>query len=507
MARCGWLRALAAAAWLSTACRGMERHRPERATPEQVHIALAGRDASGAPSGMRVAWYTASAPTTPPMVRYGLRPGHLDRQAHAVGQPTEYLKGYGFHHVALLDGLRPSTRYYYAAGSDDGGWSRERSFRTAPSGRDAANAEITVSVFGDLGYGDSEMRPMMIYGIDHVAKNWSAVLTKKRLEKLSPDLDMVWHLGDIGYADDAFLHGVLRFSYEDCYNGFMNWMEDLSATIPYMVSVGNHESECHSPDCLLSWRGHALRNFTAYNSRWHMPSMESGGALSMWYSWNYGPVHFVSINTETDFPSADERETGDSHIPWLRGGGFAAEGEYLRWLEADLKAAASARAAGHGPRWIVVGGHRPHGDIKEEHAPLFRKYGVDLYVSGHGHFYTRGAPVDGTTYIMAGGAGCDEMPSPGTAQGREDDRDIHIFAQRIAGIAAASKACEAWGSPLACTPGFSVPEGSEVFTTRRMSTGVLKADSKTLRWQLLDSETGEVLDSVTIGATEEPRLV
>ena len=35
-----------------------------------------------------------------------------------------------------------------------------------------------------------------------------------------------------------------------------------------------------------------------------MPSRESFGSKNMWYSFNYGPVHFVNINTETDFPSA-----------------------------------------------------------------------------------------------------------------------------------------------------------------------------------------------------------
>lgn len=60
-----------------------------------------------------------------------------------------------------------------------------------------------------------------------------------------------------------------------------------------------------------------------------MPSLESGAdhGKAMWYSFNLGPVHFVVVDTETDFPGAD----GDHHT-WYGGdnGGF---GDQLAWLE------------------------------------------------------------------------------------------------------------------------------------------------------------------------------
>ena len=114
------------------------------------------------------------------------------------------------------------------------------------------------------------------------------------------------------------------------------------------MSVDNHESECHSPACVLKKeRGLALSNFTAYNQRWHMPAQDSAARAgqSMWCSWNYGPVHYVSVNSETDWKGAEERNTGDSHDKKLPAGHFGEDGEYLAWLEADLKAAAAARAA------------------------------------------------------------------------------------------------------------------------------------------------------------------
>lgn len=61
-------------------------------------------------------------------------------------------------------------------------------------------------------------------------------------------------------------------------------MEGVSRATPLMVTVGNHESACHSEFCLAHANySEALRNFSAYNTRWHMPSPESNGTLNMWY--------------------------------------------------------------------------------------------------------------------------------------------------------------------------------------------------------------------------------
>ena len=37
-------------------------------------------------------------------------------------------------------------------------------------------------------------------------------------------------LQDIGYADDAYLHTPLQFEYENVYNNYMNWMQNVTAT-------------------------------------------------------------------------------------------------------------------------------------------------------------------------------------------------------------------------------------------------------------------------------------
>ena len=320
---------------------------------------------------------------------------------------------------------------------------------------------------------------MLVHGIDGLVDSWSAQFSRNRLAALQEagSIDFVWHLGDVGYADDSFAHSPLDLSYETAYNGFQDWMQNLSARCPYMVSPGNHESECHSPECLthIDSIGKPLANFTAYNARWHMPSLESGARArqSMWYSWDYGGVHFVSINSETDWPGAEEEKTGDGHFKSLPAGSFGQAGEYLAWLRADLTQAATSREKTGWPRYIVAGGHRPYSDIQPLHTDLFAEFGVDLYVAGHAHSYKRyeGA-LNGTQYVVVGGAGCDEM-----ADGKPD--------------------LEAnWAHPL---------QGSGAFDYFHYATGLLTVNETGLHWSLVDSRNGTVVDHVTVKSAPSPR--
>ena len=247
-----------------------------------------------------------------------------------------------------------------------------------------------------------------------------------------------------------------------------------------MVSPGNHEAECHSPACVVNpVYGLPLSNFTAYNARWHMPSDVSGGRSSMWYSFNVGPAHFVTINTETDFPGAGEEEKGDSGIPWLKAGGFGEEGEYLKWLEADLKRADEGRKAG-GRRWLLVGGHRPYDSIHESGiTELLEKYEVDIYFAGHSHSYARTLDEENKPmYVVVGGAGCDEMGPPLGSIMLGPDFQL--------------------GEELYGKENF-VGDGSSILSDR-LSIGKLDVSEAELKWSLIDSTTGDILDTVMIKA-------
>eukprot|EP01062_Namystynia_karyoxenos_P037882 TRINITY_DN27551_c0_g1_i1.p1 TRINITY_DN27551_c0_g1~~TRINITY_DN27551_c0_g1_i1.p1 ORF type:complete len:468 (+),score=153.79 TRINITY_DN27551_c0_g1_i1:85-1404(+) len=417
--------------------------------PEQIHLAFAG------PGAMDVAWFTQGETDT--IVQWGPTAG---LGSSTEGSKKQYLRTRGYHHHATITGLEEGAKYFYTVG-DKEKRSEVYTFRTAPVAD--RSATFSVNIFGDMGYLGSAERPMSIvaHGLE---RNWSAEPSRRTMEILkdSGAIDWVWHVGDIAYADDAFSHKgcIVRNCYEDVYNGFMNWMQNVSAVMPYMVTVGNHESECHGALCMADpYVKKALGNFSAYNHRFHMPSATSGGRASMWYSFDYGPVHFVGINTETDFPGAGEENKGDGGA--TKCGHFGADGEYMAWLEQDLQ-----RASASG-RWVVAGGHRPWKRCKSlgGACELMQKYNVSMYFAGHGHSYARGQ-AGALATVMVGGAGCDEKDNIQLDETSELE----------------------WAHARA----------SGGFMTNVTATGVLTASPTQLKWRLIEGATQKVIDTITI---------
>ncbi len=75
----------------------------------------------------------------------------------------------------------------------------------------------------------------------------------------------------------------------------------------------------------------------------------------------------------------------------------------LAWLEQQLRQSDAP--------WKIVFGHHPiyssghygtNSTFVKQLAPLFKKYGVQLYINGHEHNYERTRPIDGTTYLITG---------------------------------------------------------------------------------------------------------
>mmetsp|Transcript_41045 Transcript_41045/g.103427 ORF Transcript_41045/g.103427 Transcript_41045/m.103427 type:complete len:119 (-) Transcript_41045:388-744(-) len=112
-----------------------------------------------------------------------------------------------------------------------------------------------------------------------------------------------------------------------------------------------------------------------------MPGNSSGSNSNMYYSFDYGIVHFVAINTET---IVDEGNVNPDQI---------------HWLEEDLLKANQNRDK---TPWIVAYFHRPlycsdHGFDCGDNAKHLRKqlegllHGnkVDLVLTGHQHDYER----------------------------------------------------------------------------------------------------------------------
>lgn len=385
---------------------------------DHVHIALTDSPTRE----MSILWHTMSLGNRQkhqyvPTVLYGTESGKYmyKKNVNNYGRSTfTYHKSVGYTHWILLDQLTPDTLYFYRCGDPYYGWSVEYSFKTAPSLTERkeninSHHQLQVYIYGDMGLTDNLTLPLVAQRVQN------RVMQNQMKQHLS---QFVVHIGDIGYADVSFAMKPPR-DFEDVWYLFMTGIEPISAHVPYMVCPGNHEMNEHSSNPPYSI------NFTVYNSLFRMPGYnDQTKPHSMWYSFNYGNIHFVSISTETDFPG--------QFFP-------CTFGDQLQWLKNDL--AAVNRSA---TPWVVVYGHRPiyssQIEFSKNNMPIadsailqkvfeqiLHDYHVDLFMVGHVHSYERMYPIyqnkvfthsyDNpvhTVYIVNGGAGCVEGLTPGS---------------------------------------------------------------------------------------------
>jgi len=366
----------------------------------QVRLTIADSSSSTTTTSMIVTWQAMGAATNDVegnTVLYGTTANNLDSKAVPFRSKTYVLSGKHFH--ALLPNLVPGTTYFYKIA----GMSDASSF-TAP--QLSTHHTVSFVVIGDLGFTSD------------------SVPTRNSIEHWKSKVDFFLHPGDISYADDAYQHLFgpdlqTIENYENVWNGFLDSMQDITAIKPYMVGVGNHESDCHSPYC-ISHKDllDGLSNFTAYNARFANPNVDV--THNMWSSFNYGPAHFVNINTETDFAGAPEEFKGANNVADIPCGSFGKPGELVAFVTNDLAAAKKTVDAGNSFNWIITYGHHhlfTEGDVNcktpaacDAFLGLINQYS-DLHIQGHQHFYSRNTPVSGQPgpiMLLVGGTGNDE---------------------------------------------------------------------------------------------------
>ena len=138
----------------------------------------------------------------------------------------------------------------------------------------------------------------------------------------------------------------------------------LDAKVPFHAVLGNHDIRTANGDPQVAYPPFGMKG--------------------RWYALRRGPVEFFLLDTNMN-------ARWQHQLPWLR-----------RTL-----------AASTAP-WKVVVGHHPiyssgfYGDDPAAIArltPLFRQYGVQLYINGHEHHYERSRVIEGTTYLVVGGGG------------------------------------------------------------------------------------------------------
>lgn len=263
---------------------------------------------------------------------------------------------------SAMSALQPNTVYCYDVADDTGRLSNRTGFRTAPSAD--STEPVRFLAFGDSGGGGADQYALM--------------------EQMhTVPFDLMIHTGDLAYDDgtiDQFEDTVFAV------------YEDLFRNIPFFPASGNHDYK--------TMQGAPFRDV------FNLPN-ENG---EKWYSFDYGRVHFVALDTEADYS------------------------KQMKWLEQDL-------AATQLP-WKIIYMHRPpyssgtHGSdttLRSKLAPIAEKYGVQLVLTGHDHHYERMKPQNGVAYVVTGGGGVGTR-SAGTSSFTALSDDVIHFVQVEVGV-------------------------------------------------------------------------
>ncbi len=236
-------------------------------------------------------------------------------------------------------GLTAGETYCYTLADGTQPLTEPTGFRTAPP--PGSTDPVRFLAFGDSGGGGSDQYAL--------------------LEQMyTVPFDLIIHTGDIAYDDGSL--GQFEANVFDVY-------ADLFRNIPFFPASGNHD-----------YRTASARPF---RDVFNLP----GSSGEKWYSYDWGSVHFVALDTEADYRTQ------------------------VAWLDADLEATKAP--------WKVIYMHRPpyssgeHGSdttLRSLLAPVLKKHGVQLVIAGHDHDYERIAPQDGTYYLVTGGGGIGTRP-------------------------------------------------------------------------------------------------
>jgi hypothetical protein len=269
-----------------------------------------------------------------------------------------------YQHEALLAALNAGSTYQYdlrVAGADPTPGVVD-AFRTAPAD---GTGTIRFVAFGDSGNGSS-------------AQGQIANLIANEI------FDLAIHNGDIAYGNGT---------YAQFESFFFPYYRDWLRRVAIFPSIGNHDDRTLSA--------------TPYRTLFALPRDGASAAYpnnaERFYSFDFGPVHFVALDTEAAFLSPARRQ------------------EQLAWLANDL-------AGAQAQPWRIVFFHRPpyssgteHGSdvtVRQAVGPLFERYNVQIVLNGHEHSFERTVPwressdpdLQAVTYVVSGAAGAGLYP-------------------------------------------------------------------------------------------------
>jgi tartrate-resistant acid phosphatase type 5 len=226
---------------------------------------------------------------------------------------------------------------------------------------------------------------------DYSAQNSVAAGMRQYVQQHDLKAGALLMLGDNWYGalDSGVQSGRWQTQFEQMYPA-----EVFSC--PAYAIPGNHDYQ-HWPDSKITAE---LEYARISKSRWTMPAL--------WYRFEFPTkrplITFLALDSNMPYADGTTSHGRDFTLTEEQ------RTEQLRWLVAELKRPRTT------PFLVVMGHHPiysdgPHGDHKilmRDWDPLFREYGVHLYLAGHDHdlqhLEFEGHP---TSHFLSGGGGAD----------------------------------------------------------------------------------------------------
>ncbi len=309
-------------------------------------------------SSIYISWHASNSPKS--LIKYGetekLELSQLG-DVHIFGDLTTY-------HTVKLENLKSNTTYYYQAISDTMK-SKIFRFKTAPKLGDN-KGHIRFAIFGDTRTFPAQTEDVMsgirkkvteLYGDSNIEENLNLVLCNGDVVHYGPTLSQ--------YKREWFMP-----------------MSVISANIPIMVTIGDHEHE-------------------ADNHYEYMKYEDFAGPIGeAYYAYKYGRILFIADHSVTNYMRniKDYREVK------------------LNWLNSVMQKAETDPAID----WVIVFTHRPgqseiwpNGNeryVQNDLIPLLSKYKkADILTYGHSHAYERGQVTNGNLRLLENGGGGAEI--------------------------------------------------------------------------------------------------
>ena len=268
---------------------------------------------------------------------------------YSLGSVNVYEYGRDHQYTYTLENLIPSTKYLYriVAGAD----AFCGSFWTAPY---THSDEARFFAYGDC----------RTYPADH--DQVAEAIINASITNPSPH-SLIISTGDLvsdGNIEDDWDDEFFASSYQN--------IRTTLANMSFQSCMGNHEGF-----------GKLFKKYFPYPFE-----------TDRYWSFDYGPVHFVVIDQYVDYASGSAQHS---------------------WIESDLASTTKPWKfiCLHEPGWSAGGNHENNTTVQSDIQPLCEQYGVSIVFAGHNHYYAR-AEVNSIQHVTTGGGGAPlYVPNPG----------------------------------------------------------------------------------------------